>query len=201
MPVIIIDDADRAVPLAEALLAGDLDAIEITFRTGAAAESIRRIREALPEMCVGAGTVLRPEQAKRAADAGAQFALAPGLNQRTVLACAELDLPFIPGVMTPSEIDSAAELGCRYLKFFPAETAGGAAGLKAMNAAFKHLGLRYCPTGGIGLKNMGEYLSMSEVFAIGGSWVATREQIAAGEWSTITSQVKAALAKAAEARR
>jgi 2-dehydro-3-deoxyphosphogluconate aldolase/(4S)-4-hydroxy-2-oxoglutarate aldolase len=200
LPVIVIDDAERAVPLAEALLAGGLDSIEITFRTDAAADAIRRIRETLPEMCVGAGTVLRLDQVKRALDAGTQFALAPGLNEKIVRECRGAALPFIPGVMTPSEIDCAYELGCRHMKFFPAETAGGPAALKAMNAPFKHLKIRYCPTGVVTLKNMGDYLALDEIFAIGGSWLATREQIAEKRWALITDQVKAALEKAAETR-
>lgn len=200
LPVIVIDDAERAVPLAEALLAGGLNAIEITFRTAAAAEAIRRIRDALPEMCVGAGTLLRLDNVKAALDAGTQFGLAPGLNERILRECKGANFPFIPGVMTPSEIDCASDMGCRYLKFFPAETAGGAPALKNMNAPFKHLKLRYCPTGGVSLKNMGDYLSLPEVFAIGGSWLATREQIAQGDWATITRQVREALDRAAQFR-
>jgi len=200
LPVIVIDDADSAVPLAEALLTGGISSIEITFRTAAAPEAIRRIRDRLPEMFVGAGTILRVEQAKAALDAGAQFALSPGLNQSVVEYFRYTDTPFIPGVMTPSEIDHACELGCRFLKLFPAETVGGAAALKAMNAPFKHLNLRYCPTGGLTLDNMGTYLSMPEVFAIGGSWLAKREQISGGKWAEISLQAKNALVAASRIR-
>ncbi|MBN1404409.1 MAG: bifunctional 4-hydroxy-2-oxoglutarate aldolase/2-dehydro-3-deoxy-phosphogluconate aldolase [Opitutales bacterium] len=200
LPVIVIDDADSALPLAEALLAGGLSSIEITFRTAAAPEAIRRIRDALPEMHVGAGTILRVEQAKAALDAGAQFALSPGLNEKVVRYFAERKVPFIPGIMTPTEIDRATELGCTFLKFFPAENAGGAAALKGMNAPFKHLKLKFCPTGGLTLANMGDYLSMPEVFAIGGSWLAKREQITGGKWGEISQQAKEALQTAAKFR-
>ncbi|HNX05601.1 MAG TPA: bifunctional 4-hydroxy-2-oxoglutarate aldolase/2-dehydro-3-deoxy-phosphogluconate aldolase [Opitutales bacterium] len=200
LPVIVIDDADSAVPLAEALMAGGLASIEITFRTKAAAEAIRRIRAAVPEMLVGAGTLLNAENADAALEAGAQFGLAPGLSAEVVAAFEDAGKLFIPGIMTPTEINQAADMGCKYLKFFPAETAGGAANLKAMNAAFKHLGLKYCPTGGITLANMEKYLSLPEVFAIGGSWLATRDQIAAGDWKTVSEQARAALTQAAKIR-
>ena len=200
LPVIVIDDAESAVPLAEALIAGGLTSIEITFRTKAAAEAIRRIRAALPDMLVGAGTLLSVENADAALEAGAQFGLAPGLSADVVETFADAGKLFIPGIMTPTEIGQAAEMGCKYLKFFPAETAGGAANLKAMNAAFKHLGLKYCPTGGITLANMEKYLSLPEVFAIGGSWLATREQIASGNWKAVSEQARAALTQAAKIR-
>lgn len=200
LPVIVIDDAASAVPLAEALLAGGITSIEITFRTQAAAAAISAIRKDLPEMTVGAGTVLRLEQAKAAIDAGIQFALSPGLNPAIVEYFANAGLPFIPGVMTPSEIDRAAEMGCKYIKFFPAGTAGGPAALKAMNAPFKHLGLRYCPTGGVSVDNMDKYLALPEVFAVGGSWLATRDQISQGKWTEISEQAKAALTVATRAK-
>jgi 2-dehydro-3-deoxyphosphogluconate aldolase / (4S)-4-hydroxy-2-oxoglutarate aldolase len=200
MPVIVIDDAASAVPLAEALLGGGLTSIEITFRTKVAPEAIRRIVGALPEMCVGAGTLLNVQNALDALDAGVQFGLAPGLSEEVVNTFADAGKLFIPGVMTPTEIGQAAALGCKYIKFFPAETAGGAAGLKAMNAAFKHLGLKFCPTGGVSLANLDKYLALPEVFAVGGSWIATREQIANGQWKQISEQARAALTLAAKIR-
>jgi 2-dehydro-3-deoxyphosphogluconate aldolase/(4S)-4-hydroxy-2-oxoglutarate aldolase len=200
LPVIVIDDAKSAVPLAEALLAGGMTSIEITFRTSAAAEAIRRIRAAVPDMLVGAGTLLNAENAESALEAGAQFGLAPGLSEEVVNVFADADKLFIPGIMTPTEINQAAAMGCQFLKFFPAETAGGAANLKAMNAAYKHLGLKYCPTGGITLANLEKYLSLPEVFAVGGSWIATREQIASGNWAAIAEQARAALTQAARIR-
>jgi 2-dehydro-3-deoxyphosphogluconate aldolase/(4S)-4-hydroxy-2-oxoglutarate aldolase len=200
LPVIVIDDAERAVPLAEALVAGGMTSLEVTFRTQEAAESIRRIRRALPELCVGAGTLLTRKNARDALDAGVEFGLAPDLCEDVVMVFAEAHKPFIPGVMTPTEIATATRMGCRYIKFFPAETAGGASALKAMNAPFKHLGLKFCPTGGVSPANMEQYLAMPEVFAVGGSWIATREQIANGEWDAISRQARDALTLAAKIR-
>jgi 2-dehydro-3-deoxyphosphogluconate aldolase/(4S)-4-hydroxy-2-oxoglutarate aldolase len=198
IPVIVLDDANDAEPLAEALLAGGLNIIEVTFRTAAAAESIERIAKAFPEMQVGAGTVVTPEQAKRAIEAGSKFGLAPGTDPETIAYFKECDIPFIPGIMTPSDIQTAVKAGCTTLKFFPAGAAGGPKLLKAMAAPYANLGVKFCPTGGVSLNNMNDYLSMSEVFAIGGSWLATKAQIQGKEWGTITQQVKDALAKAAQ---
>lgn len=196
IPVIVLDDANDAEPLAEALIKGGLNIIEVTFRTAAAAESIERIAKAFPEMLVGAGTVVTPEQAKRAVDAGSKFGLAPGTDPETIAYFKKQDIPFIPGVMTPSDIQAAIKAGCQHLKFFPAGAAGGPKLLKAMVAPYANLGVKFCPTGGVSLDNMLDYLAMPEVFAIGGSWLATKAQIAAKDWSTITQQVREALAKA-----
>lgn len=197
IPVIVLDDAEDAVPLAEALLAGGLNIIEVTFRTAAAAESIERIASAFPEMLVGAGTVVTPEQAQRAVDAGSKFGLAPGTDPETIAFFQEKGIPFIPGIMTPSDIQCAVKAGCTSLKFFPAGAAGGPKLLKAMAAPYANLGVKFCPTGGVSLDNMNDYLSLPEVFAIGGSWLATRAQIQAKDWSAVTAQVKEALDKAA----
>ncbi|MGZ0707013.1 bifunctional 4-hydroxy-2-oxoglutarate aldolase/2-dehydro-3-deoxy-phosphogluconate aldolase [Coraliomargarita sp. W4R53] len=197
IPVIVLDDANDAEPLAEALLAGGLNIIEVTFRTAAAAESIERIAKAFPEMQVGAGTVVTPEQAKRAIDAGSKFGLAPGTDPETIAYFNQQGVPFIPGIMTPSDIQAAVKAGCTSLKFFPAGAAGGTKLLKAMAAPYANLSIKFCPTGGVTLDNMNDYLSMPEVFAIGGTWLATKAQIQAKEWGTITQQVKDALAKAA----
>ena len=196
IPVIVIDDVDDAEPLAEALLAGGLNIIEVTFRTAAAAEAIKRITARFPEMMPGAGTVVTAEQAKRAIDAGSKFGLAPGTDPETIECFREQGVPFIPGVMTPSDIQTAVKAGCSLLKFFPAGAAGGPKLLKAMSAPYANLGVKFCPTGGVSLANMNEYLSMPEVFAVGGSWLATKDQIAAKNWPAITSQVKEALAQA-----
>lgn len=196
IPVIVLDDANDAEPLAEALLAGGLNIIEVTFRTAAAAESIERIAKAFPEMQVGAGTVVTPEQAKRAIDAGSKFGLAPGTDPETIADFKQQGVPFIPGIMTPSDIQAAVKAGCTSLKFFPAGAAGGPKLLKAMAAPYANLGIKFCPTGGVTLDNMNDYLSLPEVFAIGGTWLATKAQIQAKEWGTITQQVKDALAKA-----
>ena len=194
VPVIEIEDSENAVPLAEALLAGGLDVIEITFRTASAADSISRICKALPEFKTGAGTVVTLDQAKAAIDSGAQFGLAPGLDPETVEFFNAAGVPFIPGVMTPSGIQQALKLDCRYLKFFPAEAAGGVKMLKSMSAPYANAGLKFCPTGGLNLDNMHSYLNLSQVFAIGGSWLATQQDIAAKDWAGITAKVKAALA-------
>jgi 2-dehydro-3-deoxyphosphogluconate aldolase / (4S)-4-hydroxy-2-oxoglutarate aldolase len=200
MPVIVINDAERAVPLAEALLAGGLNWIEITLRTPAALECIRRIAKALPEMRVGAGTVITEELAQNAIDAGATFGLAPGFSRKILRVFKMNEVPFIPGVCTPTEITIALEHGYKKLKFFPAEPAGGASYLAAANAPYKSYGVQYCPTGGLNLNNMADYLKLPEVFTIGGSWLATAAQIANSDWNTVTEQTRAALAKAKEVR-
>ena len=194
IPVIVIDDAADAVPLADALLAGGMDVIEITFRTAAAADAIRAIRQARPDMLVGAGTVVTAEQADRALAAGVSFGLAPGLNPRTVKTFQDAGTLFIPGVMSPSEIEQGLEFGCKLLKFFPAGAAGGVPMLKALGGPYASQGLQFCPTGGINLENMNDYLSLPIVSAIGGSWLATTQQIADKDWERITNQAKAALA-------
>jgi 2-dehydro-3-deoxyphosphogluconate aldolase/(4S)-4-hydroxy-2-oxoglutarate aldolase len=197
IPVIVIDNANDAEPLAEVLLKGGMDVIEVTCRTPAAAESLRRIKKAFPEMLVGAGTVVTADQAKMCIDAGVSFGLAPGLNPETVKFFQQNGVLFVPGVMTPSEIEQGLSLGCKMLKFFPAGAAGGVNMLKNLAAPYASYGVKFCPTGGISLDNMLDYLSLPIVSAIGGSWLATQKQIAAKEWGVITEQVKAALAKAA----
>ena len=199
IPVIVIDNVADAIPLAGALLEGGLNIIEVTFRTAAAAGAIESIANAFPEMLVGAGTVVTPEQAKIAIESGSKFGLAPGTDPQTITYFKERNVPFIPGIMTPSDIQRAVKSSCRHLKFFPAGAAGGPKLLKAMAAPYSNLGIKFCPTGGVSLDNMNDYLEIPEVFAIGGSWLATKSQIAAKEWGTITTQVKGALAKAATA--
>jgi len=185
--IAVLDRAEHAPPLALALLAGGLDVIEVTFRTPAAAAGIAAIRAACPDMLVGAGTLLTAEQARQAKAAGAQFAVAPGLNETVVRAAQECGLPFFPGVATPSDIERALELGCRCLKFFPAEAAGGVPMLQALTGPYAHTGLKFIPTGGIGLKNLASYLALPVVVAIGGSWMAERKLINDGNWSAITA--------------
>lgn len=201
MPVLAVNDPESAVPLARALMAGGLNTLEVTFRTQAAAETIRRIRAEVPGMHVGAGTVITRDQATAALDCGVEFGLAPGLDSRIIGLFEDRNVPFMPGVMTPSDIQRGIEWGCFCQKFFPAETSGGVAQLKAMAAPFKSFNLRFCPTGGVSLANMNTYLALPEVFVVGGSWLATQQQIAAGEWNRITEQVRASLAKAAELSR
>ena len=196
IPVIVIDNANDAEPLAEALLKGGMDVIEVTCRTAAAAEALKRIKKAFPEMLVGAGTVVTPDQAKMCIDTGVSFGLAPGLNPDTVKFFQQNKTLFIPGVMTPSEIEQGLSLGCKMLKFFPAGAAGGINMLKNMAAPYISLGVKFCPTGGVSLENMNEWLALPMVSAIGGSWLATQKQIADKQWDVITAQVKAAVAKA-----
>jgi 2-dehydro-3-deoxyphosphogluconate aldolase / (4S)-4-hydroxy-2-oxoglutarate aldolase len=185
--VAVIDHAADAVPLAEALLAGGLNVIEVTFRTAAAAEAIANIRQKLPGMFVGAGTVLSADQARHAAGAGAQFGVSPGLNETVLAEARALKLPFFPGVMTPTEVDRALNLGCRHLKFFPAEAAGGVNMLKALAGPFAHTGVQFIPTGGITAALLPDYLGLPQVAAVGGSWMAERKLVAERAWPKITA--------------
>ena len=196
VPIVVLDDVDAAAPLAEALLAGGLDVMEITLRTGAALAAIRRIATAYPEMLLGAGTLLDPSQVEQARDAGAVFGLAPGLNPRVVQAAANGGMLFAPGVMTPSEVEQAWAIGCKLLKFFPAEPAGGVAMLKALAGPYAHLGLRFIPTGGIHTGNLADYLKVPLVAAIGGSWMVDKALVAAGRWDEITRLTRVAVAAA-----
>jgi 2-dehydro-3-deoxyphosphogluconate aldolase/(4S)-4-hydroxy-2-oxoglutarate aldolase len=201
IPVIVIEDANDAEPLAEALLEGGMDVIEVTFRTAAAPAALARIIRRFPEMIVGAGTVVTREQAQRCVDLGVSFGVAPGFNPETVRLFQGNDVLFIPGVLSPSEIESAYGLGCTLLKFFPAGAAGGPKMLRALAGPYAPLGVRFCPTGGVSLDNMNEYLSLPEVFAVGGSWIASKRQIADKQWSVITRQTREALARAGEVAR
>lgn len=191
VPVIVIDDPDDAVPLARALAAGGLACAEITFRTPRAAEALRRISSEVPEMFVGAGTVLTPEQAKAARDAGAQFIVAPGFGPRMVDYCLEHDLPVYPGICTPTEVEAALEKGLTTLKFFPAEQSGGLAFLKAI--AGPYVGVNFMPTGGINANNVASYLAFSRVVACGGSWMAPTEWIAAKQFDRIRDESRRAV--------
>jgi 2-dehydro-3-deoxyphosphogluconate aldolase/(4S)-4-hydroxy-2-oxoglutarate aldolase len=198
IPVIVIDDANDAEPLAEALLAGGMDVIEVTCRTAAAPEALARIKKAFPEMLLGAGTVVTKDQAQMCIDTGVSFGLAPGLNPDTVKFFQAAETLFIPGVMTPSEIEQGLSLGLKMLKFFPAGAAGGVNMLKNLGGPYASQGVHFCPTGGLSLENMNDYLSLPIVSAIGGSWLATKQQIADKQWTVITQQAKEALKKAAE---
>ena len=198
IPVIVIDDENDAEPLAEALLTGGIDVIEVTLRTAAAQAALTRILRAFPEMLVGAGTVVTPEQARWCLDAGISFAVAPGFNPETVRTFQRAGVPFLPGVLTPSDIEGAHALGCKLQKFFPAEAAGGAKLLRALSGPYEPFGIRFCPTGGISLDNMNDYLSLPAVFAVGGSWLATKRQIAEKQWPAITRQTREAADRARE---
>ena len=185
--VAVIDQVDDAVPLAEALLAGGLNCIEVTFRTAGAAESIARIRKALPDAVVGAGTLLTADNVKQAVDAGAQFGVSPGLSEAVSKAAHENKLPLFPGVITPTEIMAALELGWKHLKFFPSETFGGVNALKALIGPFGHTGVKFIPTGGITAATLPNYLALPQVAAVGGSWMAERKLVAAKDWAKITA--------------
>jgi 2-dehydro-3-deoxyphosphogluconate aldolase / (4S)-4-hydroxy-2-oxoglutarate aldolase len=199
VPVIVLDHVESAEPLAEALLEGGLDIMEITFRTAAAEESIRRIASRFPEILLGAGTLLDAEQVKRAKAAGAVFGLAPGLNPATIATARACDLEFSPGVMSPSEVELALSLGCKLLKFFPAEVAGGVGMLKALAGPYAHTGVKFIPTGGVSSGNLAAYLKLPVVAAIGGSWMVDKALINAGKWAEITQLTRDALAAAAAA--
>lgn len=194
VPVVVVDHEDQAEPLAEALLRGGLPVMEVTFRTAAAAATIRRVAARLPEICIGAGTLLTADHITQALDAGALFGVAPGLNIANATQARERGLPFVPGVMTPSEIEAALALGLKTLKFFPAEAAGGTAMLKALAGPYAHTGVTFIPTGGINMHNMPDYLKLPIVAAVGGSWMVDKALIAAGRWDEITRLTRAALA-------
>ena len=192
VPVIAIERSEDAVELGKALLAGGLPCAEITFRTAAAEEAIRRISSSLPEIIVGAGTVLSVDQANRAISAGAQFIVSPGFNQKVVDWCLQNEIPVTPGVLTPTEIDMALDRELKILKFFPAEAMGGIATLKAIAAPYG--GVKFIPTGGINPKNLADYLSLPAVHACGGSWLVASKLISAGEFAEITRLAEEALA-------
>lgn len=190
--VLVVDDASDAVPLARALLDGGIDAMELTLRTPAALEALAAIKAHVPEMLAGIGTILRPEQVRQVYDAGAAFGVAPGLNPRVVEAAQKIALPFAPGIATPSDLERALEMGCRDVKFFPAEPLGGLKYLKSLAAPYAHLGVRFVPLGGLTLENMGSYLADPLVLAVGGSWLAPRDLIQAGDWGAIRDRAAAA---------
>lgn len=192
VPVIVIDDPADAAPLATALVEGGLPAAEVTFRTPRAAEALRAVREAQPEMLAGAGTVLSPRQAREALEAGAQFIVSPGFNPRVVDFCREHEMPIFPGVCTPTEIEMALEHGLEVLKFFPAEPMGGLAFLKAICAPYSML--RFIPTGGVSERNLAEYLAFPSVLACGGSWMAPQRWIAEQQFERIRTATERAVA-------
>ncbi|MBE6711212.1 MAG: bifunctional 4-hydroxy-2-oxoglutarate aldolase/2-dehydro-3-deoxy-phosphogluconate aldolase [Ruminococcaceae bacterium] len=190
VPVIKISDANRAADLAKALCAGGMPAAEVTFRTAAAADAIYKMREAFPGMTVGAGTVLTKASLDDALAAGAQFIVAPGLNPSIVEACLAKDVPVVPGCMTPSEMELAMAMGLTFVKFFPAEAAGGVKFLKAVSAPYA--GLKFMPTGGISMKNAADYLALPYVVCCGASFIASDEQITGGRFDEIEEAARQA---------
>jgi 2-dehydro-3-deoxyphosphogluconate aldolase/(4S)-4-hydroxy-2-oxoglutarate aldolase len=189
IPVIKIENADDAAPLARALARGGLKVIEITLRTKSALESIRRAAE-VPEAVVGAGTILDGKQFDEAVKAGSKFIVSPGVTQNLLSAAANSEVPLLPGAITPGEIMTAREAGLDFLKFFPAEQAGGVSFLKSLASPFA--GIRFCPTGGVSQKNVADYLSLSNVVCVGGSWVAPDDLVAAKDWAGIEALAREA---------
>lgn len=199
VPVITIDRADDAGPLAAALVQGGIPYAEITYRTPAAAHAIERMRSDVPEMTVGAGTVLTREQADEAVRAGAHFLVAPAFDAAIVDWCEEHGVPIVPGVATPSEVNAACQRGLRTLKLFPAEQLGGVAFLQALRGPFPEV--QFVPTGGITTRNLGDYARQPNVAACGGSWIASREAISAREFDDIAAAAEEARAIVVRARR
>lgn len=189
VPVLVIDDLSHAGPLARALVAGGLPALEVTLRTPVALDAIRAMAE-VPGGVVGAGTLLTPADVKAAKAAGATFGVSPGATERLLDACAEHDLPLLPGAATASEIMALLEMGYTVQKFFPAEQAGGAAYLKSIGSPIPQV--KFCPTGGISLKNARDYLGLSNILCVGGSWVALKDAMARGDWAAITTLAREA---------
>ncbi len=188
------ESGEHAVQLARALLSGGIDVIELTLRTPAALEGLKRVCHEVPEMLVIAGTVLTPEQAVAVKKGGAHCAVAPGTNPRVVRAAHDAGLPFVPGIATPSELEAAIELGCRFVKFFPAGAMGGISYLRNMAVPYRHLGIQYFPLGGVNLQNIVEYLQEDNIPVAGGSWLTQEELIRNEDWAAITL-------RAAEVRR
>lgn len=191
VPVMVIDDLNQAVPMTQALAAGGITVYEVTLRTPAALQAIKAIREALPNALVGAGTVLNPQQYDAAVEAGAQFVISPGCTVELLQHVRQQAVPLIPGVATPSEIMTAYSLGYDHLKFFPAEANGGAPALKAISAPLPQI--RFCPTGGISPKNVHDYLALSCVGTVGGSWMLPADALKQGDWQRVTQLSKEAV--------
>jgi len=193
LPAVTFSAAEDALPLAEAFLAAGLFVLEIPFRTAVAAEAVTIIRKAFPEMIVGAGTLLTTAQLQQSINAGAQFGLSPGFNPTISAAANKLEFPFIPGVMTPSEIELAFEAGFEVQKLFPAEQLGGISFLKALLGPYDQLGVQFIPMGGVNVANANLYASQKNVIALGGSWLATPELLAAKQFKQIQENVRIAL--------
>ncbi len=196
VPVVVLEDAKDAAPLAKALCEGGLPCAEVTFRTAAAKDSIKAMTDAYPDMLVGAGTVLTTEQVDSAVEAGAKFIVSPGFDPEIVDYCLEKEIPVFPGCITPSEVAQAVKRRLRVVKFFPAEQFGGIATIKALSAPY--VGLKFMPTGGISAKNLKEYLACKPIVACGGSWMVKKDMIEAGEFDKICELTKEAVALANE---
>lgn len=198
VPVVVLEDAKDAAPLAKALVEGGLPCAEVTFRTAAAEESIRIMASEYPEMFVGAGTVLTIDQVDRAVAAGAKFIVSPGFDPEIVDYCLSKDIPVFPGCITPSEVAQAVKRGLKVVKFFPAEQFGGVATIKAMAAPY--VGLKFMPTGGVNAKNLENYLSCDKIVACGGSWMVKGDLVKAGKFDEIKALTEEAVKLAAQIR-
>lgn len=194
IPVLVVEDVAHAVPMAKALVAGGLTALEVTLRTKSAMEVVERIANEVPEAIIGVGTVTRPEQFEQVKKVGAKFVVSPGLTPTLAQAAKDNDMPYLPGAVTASEIIKAIELGITDLKFFPAGTSGGGAALKGFSSVFSEV--RFCPTGGVKPDNMKDYLSLPNVATVGGTWLVTPALLAKGDWDTITRLANEAKAQA-----
>ena len=199
VPVVVLEHAKDAVPTAKAMAAGGIDVMEITFRTAAAADSIRAVSENCPEMLVGAGTVITLEQCKKAVASGARFIVAPGFDEEVVRWCVENNVPVTPGCVTPTEIMAAMKLGLKVVKFFPAGVYGGLSAMKALSGPFG--GIKFIPTGGVNAQNLAEYISAPFIHAVGGSWVCPKADISAGNFEKITALCREAHATVTEAKK
>lgn len=197
IPVIVIEDIEKAVPLARALVKGGLPVLEVTFRTACAAEAIAKIKAEVPGAVLIAGTVLKLEQLVAARAAGAEACVAPGFDPEIVKAANALGMPFCPGVATASELSQALSLGCRMVKFFPAESAGGVKYIKDLLGAFRWTGVKIMPTGGVKPTNVADYLAVPEIICCGGTWIAPKDAVAANDWAKIEALASdaAAIAK------
>jgi 2-dehydro-3-deoxyphosphogluconate aldolase / (4S)-4-hydroxy-2-oxoglutarate aldolase len=194
VPVVEIEDAATAVPLARTLAEAGLPVVEVTFRTPAARDAVAAIAAELPDFLLGAGTLVLPDMVTAAARAGARFGVSPGQSGACMAAAAEAGLAFVPGAVTPSEVGACLEAGATHIKFFPAGAYGGVATLKALDGPFGWTGARFMPTGGVRPDNAAEYLALPNVFAVGGTWIAPRADIAAGRWDVIGERARAAAA-------
>ena len=199
VPVISISDVEKAVPLAEALMAGGIPCAEITFRTAEGEECIRRIAKQIPEVLLGAGTILTKEQADRAKDAGAKFVVSPGFNPKVVKYCVKKGILMLPGCSTPTDMEAAMGFGLDTVKFYPAELGGGLPYIKACAAPYT--GLKFMPSGGINADNLGKYMAFNKVVACGGSWMVSKELLDAGNFAEITRLSKEAVQIVKDARR
>ncbi|MCA0936956.1 bifunctional 4-hydroxy-2-oxoglutarate aldolase/2-dehydro-3-deoxy-phosphogluconate aldolase [Vibrio furnissii] len=194
IPVIAINNVEDAIPLGRTLVENGMPCAEITFRTDCAAEAIRAMRDAFPDMLIGAGTILTNEQVDQAVDAGVDFIVSPGFNPRTVQYCLDQNVAIVPGVNNPSLVEQAMEMGLRTLKFFPAEPSGGVNMLKALTAVYP---VKFMPTGGVSLSNVDEYLSIPSVLACGGTWMVPTKLIDEGKWDELGKLVRDAVAHVA----